>query len=266
MRASDERDQDIRTRATRSGGPGTSDPRLIRFSATTMENILAEAFDVSWNRISGPDWIETQRYDIAARVPDQTTKEQADEMIRNLLVERVHLKYHVQAKSSEGYELVRTSTDERFQKSKAHPADAESDDTSDAFRLGDDGFPVLPRGANQSVGFLAGKTSARFREISMAELARWLGQQLGQEFVPHGAGKRLAPVAIVDKTGLTERYDLTFEYRGIVFLSLAPDGARRNLTAVQSSLEKLLGLKLVSAKVTVNNLIIDHVDRMPAAN
>ena len=265
MRATDER-QDVRLRATRSGGPGTSDPRLIRFSATTLENILGEAFDVSWNHISGPAWIETQRYDIAATVPDQTTKDQADEMLQNLLVERLHLKFHMQAKSSEGYELVRTSTNERLQKSAAHTAESESDDASNAFRLGPDGFPVLPRGANQSVGFLAGKTSARFREISMAEFARWLGQQLGEELLPDGGGKRLAPVAVADKTGLTERYDLTFEYRGIVFLSLAPNGARRNLTAIQSSLDKLLGLKLVSAKVVVNNLVIDHVERMPADN
>ena len=96
----------------------------------------------------------------------------------------------------------------------------------------------------------------------MPEFARWLSHQIGSGMLRIGNGIRATPSPVADKTGLTERYDFTFEYRGIPLGSILPV----QLTAVQESLEKQLGLKLVKAKVSVNTLIIDHVDKIPSAN
>ena len=60
-----------------TGGPGTPTQGESPISNQPLSDILADAFGVYWNQISGPDWIATDRYDIAAKVPEGTTKEQA---------------------------------------------------------------------------------------------------------------------------------------------------------------------------------------------
>jgi len=208
----------------RTGGPGTSDPQLIRFSAATLEEILTEAFDVSWNEISGPDWIGSQRYEIQAEVPDKSTGEQAEEMLRNLLIERLHLAYHRETKTRDGYELVRVVDESKLRVSSTDGADLQSGDVPpDSVRLDDKGFPILPRGVNHADTWMQGpRTTARFRQTSMPEFARWLSHQIGSGMLRIGNGIRATPSPVADKTGLTERYDFTFEYRGIPLGSILP--------------------------------------------
>ncbi len=77
---------------------------------------------------------------------------------------------------------------------------------------------------------------------------------------------RLATSPVADKTGLAERYDFTFWYRGVALFSIIPGRAEATLSAIQNSLESQLGLKLIKAKVPTNNLIIDRVDKKPVEN
>jgi uncharacterized protein (TIGR03435 family) len=245
MRASGERTRNDRTLGVRTGGPGTRDPRLVRYISVTLERLLEDAFDVTWNQISGPDWIAEQKYNISARVPDHATKDDMAGMLRDLLVERLHFAWHVQNKYMPGYELVRGASEPKLEQSE-DPAAA-------------------PTQANVELTGLR-MTSAVFREISTGEFAHWLGAQLGEEMLPVAGGKRLASLPIADKTGLTERYDFAFQYDGSAFLGMVPELAARNLAAIQNSLEKQLGLKLVKGRVEVKNLIIDHAERMPVEN
>ncbi len=187
MRMSDPRAQSAHVPGARRGGPGTSDPRLIRFSAISLEDILAEAFDVWWDHISGPDWMSGERYDIQALVPEHSTQGEVQEMLRNLLVERLHLAYRLETRPFEGYELVRVADAPRLQSSKANPNDSDPSDGGNTIRLDSEGFPELPPGVKQRHAVLTGAggpgTTARFRETSMADFARWLGNQMGSEMV-----------------------------------------------------------------------------------
>jgi uncharacterized protein (TIGR03435 family) len=91
------------------GGPGTSDPGRISYSHVTMGTILVTAFAVrNAQQIAGPDWIfepnvETvPAYDIEAKLPVNATKEQANEMMRNLLKSRFHLAFHMEKRTFDG--------------------------------------------------------------------------------------------------------------------------------------------------------------------
>ena len=97
----------------KTGGPGTNAPLRITYSRMELVTILADAFGVYWDRIVGPDWIQTDRYDIVANVPSGTTKEQAIQMLRNLFVERFHMTFHIQDKAAQGYELDELNPRER---------------------------------------------------------------------------------------------------------------------------------------------------------
>ena len=58
------------------------------------------------DQISGPSWLDSESYDIVAKVPTGTTKEQVNAMLRNLLVERFNLTFHHETKDLSVYELI----------------------------------------------------------------------------------------------------------------------------------------------------------------
>src|SRR5579871_5285259 len=50
----------------RRGGPGTADPGQITWSGATLKALLTAAYDVKPYQVSGPSWLDTERYDIVA--------------------------------------------------------------------------------------------------------------------------------------------------------------------------------------------------------
>ena len=70
----------------------------------------ARAFNVATDQLAGPAWLRdfasANNYTIVATVPSDTTKEQFEKMLQNLLVERFHLVFHRETRNFPGYELV----------------------------------------------------------------------------------------------------------------------------------------------------------------
>src|ERR1700681_1519458 len=67
-----------------TGGPGTKDPGRIRYPNMSLKNLLMNAYDVKNFQIAGPAWLDTERFDIPATMPPDTTKEQFRVMLQNL--------------------------------------------------------------------------------------------------------------------------------------------------------------------------------------
>src|ERR1700722_3983486 len=88
------------------GGPGTSDPGQITYSNLPLKNLLVNAFGVKTYQISGPAWIDTERFDIVAKVPQGATKDDVKLMLQNLLAERFKLTLHREKKDLPMYALV----------------------------------------------------------------------------------------------------------------------------------------------------------------
>ena len=92
--------------------------------------------------------------------------------------------------------------------------------------------------------------NGRFRATAlnqpMSGVADFLGNILG------------SPVQ--DQTGLTGKYDLRMEYvpRSADAVDPGPD--------VLDAIERQLGLKLVSKKIPVEILVIDHAEKIPTEN
>ena len=55
-----------------SGGPGTKDPGRIRYPFMSLKNLLMNAYDVKAFQITGPVWLDTERFDIDATMPPDT--------------------------------------------------------------------------------------------------------------------------------------------------------------------------------------------------
>jgi uncharacterized protein (TIGR03435 family) len=67
---------------------------------------------------------------------------------------------------------------------------------------------------------------------------------------------------VVDATGLTDEYEFSLSWVGSA-PSTAEDPAGPDLF---SALQQQLGLKLESKKSPIEVLVVDHVERLPAAN
>jgi uncharacterized protein (TIGR03435 family) len=88
------------------GGRTTTSGDRITFANTTLFNVLARAYTIRGFQIEGPNWIKTERYDILAKAPDNTPKDQIPLMLQALLTERFQLKLHRESKEMQVYFLV----------------------------------------------------------------------------------------------------------------------------------------------------------------
>jgi uncharacterized protein (TIGR03435 family) len=88
------------------GGPGTSDPEQITWSYARIIDMLMTAYDVKTFQISGPSWISSERYNIVAKVPEKSTREQVNMMWQSLLAERFGVVLHHESKEFQVEELV----------------------------------------------------------------------------------------------------------------------------------------------------------------
>ena len=75
------------------GGPGSGDPGRVSYTFTTILNLMVDAYSVKRYQVSGgPKWLDSEQFDIVAKVPEGATKEQVKVMLQNLLQERLDRK------------------------------------------------------------------------------------------------------------------------------------------------------------------------------
>ena len=96
---------DVQERMRMSGGPGTKDPGRVNYSGVTLNMLLKRAYDIGPEQISGPAWLDSERYDIMATVAPGTTLEQFRLMLQSLLAERFELRQHRETKTLAVYLL-----------------------------------------------------------------------------------------------------------------------------------------------------------------
>src|SRR5436189_2266368 len=191
-----------------SGGPGTKDPGRINYPNMNLKSLLMNAYDVKNYQIAGPAWLDTERFDVNATMPPETTKEQFRAMLQNLLAERFKLTIHREVKELPMYSLAVGKNGPKMKESE--PASPAKDDAGAAPppplpaqpKIGPDGFPVLPLPAGGRGGLflmmMPGRARLVGRQQTMLDLANRLTTQLSR------------PVG--DATGLTAKYDFTLTF------------------------------------------------------
>jgi len=255
------------------GGPGTSDPGQITWKNAALSNILLSAYDVQIFQFTAPDWLSTSRYDIVAKIPPGTTKQQVKIMWQNLLKERFGLVIHHESKEFRVENLVVAKGGAKLKKTDLPPDAEPFAPGGEAPKRDKNGFPDL-NGTGLVIMLMMNPSgpSARVvaKGLTLAEFASRLGQQLRHP--------------VFDKTGLADRYDFTLEYTpdlsGMQLPKLPPppdgspapspqtpvDGASEPGSNINSALEKQLGLKLTEAKASLDVIVVDHVEKVPTEN
>jgi uncharacterized protein (TIGR03435 family) len=81
------------------------DPRLVAIAHASIQNLMAQAFRIKNFQISGPGWLDTDRFDIIARIPEGATQDQLPAMLQALLRDRFGLAFHKEQRRMIAYVL-----------------------------------------------------------------------------------------------------------------------------------------------------------------
>lgn len=82
------------------------DPARITCTNVTIHKLMVESYEVKDYQVSGPDWINTELYNIEATMAPGTSGDQVLVMVRNLLADRFQLAMHRETKELPIYALV----------------------------------------------------------------------------------------------------------------------------------------------------------------
>ena len=67
------------------GGPGTRDPTQVSFTYATLKMMLTQAYDVQDFQVTGPRFLDTERFDATAKLAPGTSKADFRLMLQNLV-------------------------------------------------------------------------------------------------------------------------------------------------------------------------------------
>ena len=225
--------------------------------------ILVYAYGVRPDEIGGPRWIDSERYDITAKVPVGANRQQVKLMLQKLLAERLKLTLHRGTKIVPLYELIVAKNGPKLTVSKgsAPPPGSGSPQLSPNTRISVDknGFPILPEGVGNAQRIMNGHVFITAMGQPLSLIANAVEQQ---GLSVDAAG--LPSLRVVDKTGLTGKYDFRLDFAQRQMEDAAPtDGRSDRGPSVFSAVQDQLGLKLELRKQPVETLIIDHAERVP---
>jgi uncharacterized protein (TIGR03435 family) len=83
----------------------SEDPGSIRFLNVTLKGLLVEAYEVQPDQISGPAWLDDDRYDLIAALPPGAKKADVPAMWRSLLAGRFGVVARTEQRQRRGYLL-----------------------------------------------------------------------------------------------------------------------------------------------------------------
>lgn len=88
------------------GGPGTSDPARIVW-ILPLRILILRAFSINEiDQLSGPESLDFANWEVSANIPEGASEEQFEQMLRNLLVDRFHMRFHLEETVFPAFNLV----------------------------------------------------------------------------------------------------------------------------------------------------------------
>jgi uncharacterized protein (TIGR03435 family) len=231
-----------------SRGPSDLKVSPQRFSWTnaSLRQLIQVAYDVRpYQLVALPAWADSADFDVLATADVPVSPQQMNGMLQRLLADRFDLAVHREQRDLPGYSLVIARRDGKLGPG-IHPS------TRDCETIGQK--PLDSAAAQAEYAGCSpqmGLTRMKLGGYSIFFLA--------------GGLKRLLEKPVVDKTGLSGTFDMELTWTPDP--TMLPTGvpAPPNLPSsgpsIFTALEERLGLKLISDRVPVDVLVIDHLSR-----
>jgi len=202
------------------------DTGRITMTNVDLKSAIALAYGVTESQVSGPGWLDSERYDVIAKAPEGAKEDEQPAMLQTLLADRFKLRAHRETRETSVYAIVVAKNGPKFQ-------------------------PVEGGANDGGVSSSAGHMTAH--KIPMARLATFLGSARAQLDRP-----------VVDMTGLQGVFDLNLVWEPDRPERAKNDG--ESGPSLFTALQEQLGLKLESRKAPVEILVVDAVEKTPTEN
>jgi uncharacterized protein (TIGR03435 family) len=209
----------------RSNSPRLTNGRLWAENAT-LKQILQVAYDLSALRITGPDWLDSDRYDLTGKAPQGVPDTELMPMLQSLIRDRFQLAAHRASREMAVYNLVVAK---------------------DGLKLSpyDPAHPLVPPPRNGAASMVIGVGT-------MAQLASMLTGSAGRP--------------VLDKTGIEGRYGYALTFSPLAAQASPDTASDSGPLDLFAAVQQQLGLKLEPKKDTIEILIVDHAERVPSEN
>ena len=214
------------------GFSGDSD--RIRYHGVTLKALLARAYNVNPDLVSGPGWLDSERFTIEARLPPDTNPDQVKLMLQRLLTERFGIRLHREVKETAVYRLKVAKNGPKLLPPEVEPTYRDDDERRAA--LDSRARAGLEKAITDMKAGLPG--SSLTRTGTTAQFAEGLSSRVDR------------PVR--DMTQVDGKY--RFE------LKWGQD------TSIYTAIEEQLGLKLEAGKEAVEWLVVDKAEKTPTGN
>ncbi|MDP9049465.1 MAG: TIGR03435 family protein [Acidobacteriota bacterium] len=209
----------------------------------SLKYLIVIAYNIKPDSLSGgPDWIDSSSYEINAKVfhpddstPPKLTKSQRNQMLQSLLADRFKLVVHTETKDAPIYELTLAKSGPKFHETT--PGDTFASGVKGLDGQTHIGYPMMT-----ALGQLTGQATP------IGSIIDFLTQTLHRP--------------IVDKTGLTGKYDIALQWTPD---NTPADSPTAGGPSIFTAIQEQLGLKLESTKGPVETLVIDHIEK-PSEN
>jgi uncharacterized protein (TIGR03435 family) len=93
-------------------------PGSVIMRNVSLKTAIRWAYHVMSYQVSGPDWIENDRYNISGKAAGPASEDELRLMLQALLAERFHLAFHRQTKELHAYEMVIAKGGAKFHESQ----------------------------------------------------------------------------------------------------------------------------------------------------
>jgi len=205
-----------------------------QFRKATMVDLISSAYGVEPDKVhGGPSWLESDRFDIVAKAPANTTNETAKLMLRSLLADRFKLVLHNEDKPVTAYALTVAKGGPKMKESAAGATQCQ-------------GVPQTPAPGVVPYSVVA------CRCITMEVLAQVLPQLASAYFAN----------PVMDRTELKGFFEFELKWTGRGQLAAAgADGI-----TIFDAVEKQLGLKLDLQTKPSPVIVVDNVSPKPTDN
>lgn len=256
------------------------------FKYESLKELIAYSYKVRLYQVTGPDWLATDRFDVAAKLPDGASHDDVPAMLQALLIDRFHLAAHLETKEHPVLALTLAKGPGKLKEIATAPAPLDLDaplkpgqQKVDSI----DGPLILTRNPEGTTTYDMGTRGTFTLKVDGDTGTLHL---TGNGMTLKGLALMLTSLGggngrpVVDMTGLTGHYELAVDFslsdlvaslhdQGID-IPVRPGGGSDASepggdSTVSDALAKL-GLKLEKSKAMIEQLVIDHVEKLPTEN
>ncbi|HEY3043698.1 MAG TPA: TIGR03435 family protein [Vicinamibacterales bacterium] len=221
----------------------------------TLRDIIRNTYGLqNFQIVGGPDWIESDRFDIVAKAVDDAPPARMMLMARTLLADRFKLVVHTETREIPIYALVMARSDGRPGPQLRLAAVDCAAMLAAARGRGAPPPAPAPPGERPACGMRTAPGRMMAGGYALPDVARNLSNFAGR--------------MVVDKTGLAGTFDLDLTWTpDQIPQGPLPPGAPAidpNGPSIFTAVQEQLGLKLDSQKGPVEVLVIDHAEQPTA--